>query len=84
LNDTLTDGEAPRIKVGSAGIDNPKAESAEHQGSKQPFDPTTPGEDEPRYARVLELSKSFGTWTHIYRESGTLPCDIVSVALWSQ
>jgi hypothetical protein len=29
LNDSLTDGEAPYVKMGSAGIDNPKAESAE-------------------------------------------------------
>ena len=29
MNDSLTDGEAPYVKMGSAGIDNPKAESAE-------------------------------------------------------
>jgi hypothetical protein len=35
LNASLTDGEAPHVKMGSAGFDNPKAESAEHQDSKQ-------------------------------------------------
>jgi hypothetical protein len=33
LNDALTNGEAPHVKMGCAGIDNPKVESTEHQGS---------------------------------------------------
>ena len=52
LNDPLTDGEAPHVKMGPPALTIQKPNPPSTKLPSKPFDPTTPGEDEPVFYRM--------------------------------